>query len=167
MKKSVFSQWFAVLLLFSALVWWASVSIKGAAATGKGGDAPVPSNDPAVIESVKQVERDMGDAMVAVDIDKLSQILADDWAAVGISGKIITREKFLQGLKSGNDKLVSYKLGPIDAQVFGDVAVAHGGVAEKRIRDGKDDSGDGVWMDLLEKRAGKWVVVRSASANVK
>jgi ketosteroid isomerase-like protein len=168
MKKRVLSQWFAVVvLLFLALVWWTSVSIRGAAAMGKGLDAPVPSNDPAVIESVKQVERDMGDAMVAVDIDKLNQIFADDWATIGTNpGKIITKESVLHGFKSGKDKLVSYDLGPMDVQVFGDVAVAHGSVTEKRIRDGKDVSGEGVWMDLLKKRAGKWVVVRSANADV-
>ena len=58
---------------------------------------------------------------------------------------------------------MSYELGPMDVQVFGDVAVAQGSVTEKRIRDGKDDSGEGVWTDLLKKRAGKWVVVRSVS----
>ena len=168
MKKTVFGQWCVGLLLLSALVWWAGVSIRGAAAMGKGGDAPVPSNDPAVIEAVTKVERDMGDAMVAVDIDKLNQIFADDWATIGTNpGKIITKESVLHGFKSGKDKLVSYELGPMDVQVFGDVAVAHGGVTEKRIRDGKDVSGEGVWMDLLKKRAGKWVVVRSANADVK
>jgi ketosteroid isomerase-like protein len=168
MKKGVFSQRFVALLLFSALVWWASPGIRGAAAMGKGGDAPVPSNDPAAVDTIKQLGRDMGDAMVAVDIDKLNQIFADDWASVGIkSGKIITKEKVLNDFKSGKDKLVSYALGPIDVQVFGDVAVAHGGVTETRIRDGKDDSGEVVYMDLLEKRAGKWVVVRSAGASVK
>jgi len=50
---------------------------------------------------------------------------------------------------------------------LGDVAVVHGSVTEKRIRDGKDASGQFVWMDLLEKRDGKWVVVRSAGARVK
>jgi ketosteroid isomerase-like protein len=168
MKKSVFSQWFAALLLFSALVWWASLSIRGAAAMGKGGDAPVPSNDPAAVDTIRQLGRDMGDAMVAVDIDKLNQIFADDWASVGItSGKIITKEKVLNDFKSGKDKLVSYALGPIDVQVFGEVAVAHGGVTEKRLRDGKEDSGESVYIDLLEKRAGRWVVVRSAAASVK
>jgi ketosteroid isomerase-like protein len=159
MKRSVFSL-FAVLL-FSALAWWASVGIREVAAMDKSMNAPVPSNDPAAIEAIRQIGRDMGDAMVAVDIDKLNQIFADDWAAVGtISGKVITKEKVLENFKSGKDKLVSYELGPIDVQVFGDVAVAHGGVTEKRIRDGKDVSGDSVYMDLLEKRAGKWVVVR-------
>jgi hypothetical protein len=105
--------------------------------------------------------------MVAVDIDKLNQIFADDWATIGSSGRIITKEKVLEDFKSGKDKLVSYENGPIDVQVFGNVAVAHGAVSEKRIRDGKDDSGESVWMDLLENRAGKWVVVRSAATSVK
>jgi len=166
MKKSIFNQWFAVALLFSAFVWWASLSIRGAAAMGNA--APVPSNDPAAVEAIKQLGQDMGNAMVAGDIDKLNQIFADDWATIGItSGKMITKEKVLNDFKSGKDKLVSYALGPIDVQVFGDVAVAHGGVTEKRIRDGKDDSGESVYMDLLEKRSGKWVVVRSAGASVK
>jgi hypothetical protein len=52
-------------------------------------------------------------------------------------------------------------------QVFGNVAVACATVKEKRTRDGKDTSGQFVWVDLLEKRAGKWVVVRSAGARVK
>jgi|SRR5580658_1522040 uncharacterized protein (TIGR02246 family) len=168
MKKSVFSQWCAGLLLFSALAWWGSVGIRGAAAMGKGSSAPVPSNDPAAVEAIKQLEKDMGDAMVAGDIDKLNQIFADDWATIGItSGKMITKEKVLNDFKSGKDKLVSFENGPIDVQVFGDVAVAHAGVTEKRIRDGKDESGENVYMDLLEKRAGKWVVVRSAAASVK
>jgi ketosteroid isomerase-like protein len=134
---------------------------------GKDGDAPAPSKDPAAIEAVRTVEREMGDAMVAVDIAKLDQIFADDWATIGRSGRIITKGKVLQDFKSGKDKLLSYQSGPIDVQVFGDVAVAHAGVSEKRIRDGKDRSGEFVWMDLLEKCAGKWVVVRSASASVK
>jgi ketosteroid isomerase-like protein len=165
MKKSVFSQWFAVLLLFSALASWASVSIREASAMGKGKSAS--AGDPTDIETVTKLERDMGDAMVAVDIDKLNQIFADDWATIADSGKIVTKESILRNFKSGKDKLVSFELGPIDVQVLGDAAVAHGTVTEKRIRDGKDVGGESVYMDLLKKRAGKWVVVRTAGAMVK
>jgi hypothetical protein len=52
-------------------------------------------------------------------------------------------------------------------QVYGDVAVANGTVKEKRTRDGKDTSGEFAYMDLLKKRAGKWVVVRSAGTRLK
>ena len=130
-------------------------------------DSPhAPFNDPADVAAIKQVGQDMGDAMVADDIDKLKQIFADDWVSLGSSGKTLTREGFLSDFKSGKHKLVSFELGPIDVKEFGDVAVAQGSVKEKRIDDGKDTSGEFVYMDLLRKREGKWAVVRSAGARV-
>jgi uncharacterized protein (TIGR02246 family) len=128
---------------------------------------PQPSTDPAVVNTIKQLEQDMGDAMVHVDIDKLNQIYADDFATVGSSGKIITKKDLLQDFEPFHDKLVSFENGPMDVQVFGNVAVVHGSVTETRTRDGKDTSGQFVWMDLLEKRDGKWVVLRSAGSRVK
>jgi ketosteroid isomerase-like protein len=105
--------------------------------------------------------------MVRGDIAKLGQIYADDFATIGSSGKMITKKDILGDFESFHDKLESFENGPMDVQVFGTVAVVHGSVTEKRIRDGKDTGGEFVWMDLLEKRAGKWVVVRSAGARVK
>jgi len=122
-----------------------------------------PFNDPADLAAIKQIEPKLGDAIVAVDIEKLKQIYADDFAIVGSSGKIVTKEGLLQYIESGKYKLVSYELGPIDVQVLGNVAVCHGAVTEKRIADGKDVSVEAVFMDLFEKRAGKWVLVRSDS----
>jgi uncharacterized protein (TIGR02246 family) len=165
MKKSVFSQWFVVLCLFSAFVWWASGSIREVSAMGKGKSAP--ASDSTDVDAIKQLGQDMGDAMIAGDIDKLNQIFADDWATVPSSGKIVTKETMLTDFKSFHDKLEWFELGPIDVQVYGDVAVANGTVKEKRSLDGKDTSGEFVYLDLLKKRAGKWVVVRSAAARVK
>ena len=128
---------------------------------------PQPSKDPAAVSSIKQIEQDMGDAMVRLDMDELSQIYADDFATVGRSGKVFTKKDILNDFQSFHDKLESFENGPISVEVFGNVAVAHASVTEKRTRDGKDISGDFVWMDLLEKRGGKWVVVRSAGARLK
>jgi ketosteroid isomerase-like protein len=128
---------------------------------------PQPSKDPAAVSAIKQIEQDMGDAMVRADMDKLGEIYADDFATVASSGKIVTKKDLLSNFESFHDKLESFENGPINVQVFGNVAVAQGTVTEKRTRDGKDVSGDFVWMDLLEKRAGKWVVLRSAGARVK
>jgi ketosteroid isomerase-like protein len=128
---------------------------------------PKASQDPADIAAIKQISQDMGDAMVRVDIERLSQIYADDFVTVGRSGKVITKADLLTDFKSFHDKLESFELGPIEVQVFGNVAAAHGSVSEKRTRDDKNVSGDFVWMDLLEKRAGKWEVVRSAGSKVK
>lgn len=56
---------------------------------------------------------------------------------------------------------------PPSSQVLGNVAAVKGSVTEKRHRDGKDGSGELLYMDLLEKRAGTWVVIRSAGVRVK
>jgi len=52
------------------------------------------------------------------------------------------------------------------SQVLGNIAVVQASVSEKRLHDGKDISGDFVYMDLLEKRAGKWVIVGTFGARV-
>src|SRR5262245_15056169 len=124
-------------------------------------------NDPAVVESLKQIERDMGQAMVAVDIEKLNRIFADDWTSIGASGAVVTKEKVLRDFKSAVDRLEAFELGPMDVQVEGNVGVVHGSGTEKRTRAGKDVGGEYVWMDLIEKRNGTWVVVRSAGAKVR
>jgi len=128
---------------------------------------PQPSKDPADIKAITQLEQDMGDAMVRLDIDKLNQIYADDFATIGSSGKIITKKDLLRDFEAFHDKLKSFEIGPMDVQVFSNVAAVHASVTEQRIRDGKDVSGEFVFTDLLEKRAGKWVVVRSTGARVK
>jgi ketosteroid isomerase-like protein len=130
------------------------------------GSPQAQSNEPALIDAIKQVEQEMGKAMVAGDVDKLSQIYADDFATIGSSGKISTKHDLLSDFASFHDKLLWFENGPMDVQVFGNVAVAQGSVKEKRNRNGRDSSGRFLWMDLLEKRAGKWVVVRSAGARV-
>jgi ketosteroid isomerase-like protein len=130
-------------------------------------DSPeAPINDPTDVASVKQLEQDMGNAMVAGDIERLNPIYADDFATFGSSGKTITKENLLSDFKSFHDKLEWFENGPIDVQVFGNLALAQGSVKEKRTRDGRDTGGQFLWIDLLKKREGKWVVVRSAGASV-
>ena len=124
------------------------------------------SPDLMVVESIKRFEQEIGDAMVARNIEKLNQTYADDWATIGSSGKIFTKESLLDDFKSGNHKLVSFENGPMNVQVFGDVAVVQASVNEKRIQDGKDISGEFVFMDLLKRRDGKWVIVRTLAARV-
>ena len=48
--------------------------------------------------------------MIAGDIDKLNQIYADDWATVGSSGKVITKETLLTDFKSFHDKLEWFEM---------------------------------------------------------
>ena len=129
--------------------------------------AEAPSESPSVADTLKQLEQDFGDAIKAVDANKLNQILADDWVNLGGGGRILTKEGFLRDLKSGNDKLESFELGPMDVKVLGNVAVVQGSATEKRTTRGQDWSGKTVWTDVFVKRGDKWVIVRSHANRVK
>ena len=130
--------------------------------------SPVASSEEAfAADAVRQVGQDMGDAMIALDIGKLDRIFGDDWMTVGLSGGVYTKETLLRDIRAGKKKLTWFELGPIDVQVFGDVAIAQGYVAEKRIIDGKDIHIELVYSDILKKRDGRWVVVRSMGTKVK
>jgi ketosteroid isomerase-like protein len=143
------------------------VVVRSAAARVVLADSPkAQSQGPTVVESIKQFEQEIGDAMVARNTEKLNQTYADDWATIGSSGKIFTKESLLDDFKSGKHKLVSFENGPMNVQVLGDIAVVQASVNEKRIQDGKDISGQFVFMDLLKNRAGKWVIVRTLGARV-
>jgi hypothetical protein len=131
------------------------------------GSAETRMNDSSVVETLKQIERDMGQAMVDVDIAKLDRIFADDWTSIGSSGAVVTKAKLLGDFQSAHDRLEAFELGPMDVQVKGNVAVVHGSVIEKRTRAGRDVGGEYLWMDPMEKRNGTWVVIRSAGAKVK
>jgi len=132
-----------------------------------GRTAEAPAQDGSEVETLKRLGQQMGDAMVARDIAALDRIFADDWVSVGASGKVVTKESVLQGFKSGGDTLDSFVLGPMDVLVLGNIASVKGTVTEKRRHGDKDASGEFVYMDLLEKRDGRWVVIRSTGMRLK
>jgi ketosteroid isomerase-like protein len=138
------------------------VVLRTAGARLVGADSPEPSSqDPAVVDAIIQFTQHTGDAMVAFNVDALNQIYADDWASVASTGDVFTKANLLSDFSSHKHQLVSFKLGPMKVRVLGDVAMVQASVTEKRIQDGKDISGEFVFMDLLKMRAGKWMIVRT------
>ena len=120
---------------------------------------------PSVADTVKQLARDWADAMIAVDIDKVSQIVADDWID-GFGGKVVTKASLLSHIKSRKNKLETCEFGPMDVMVLGNVAVLQGSVAEKQMKDGQLHSSRVAFMDVFMKRGDRWVVVRSQSTKL-
>ena len=124
------------------------------------------SASPTVTDTLKRLEQDFGDAIKAVDTGKLDQILADDWRSVGYSGKVSSKESFLSYVQSGKSRLESFEYGPMDFKVLGNVAVVQGSHTETRTTDGRASSFKLAWMDVLEKRGDKWVLVRSQTTKL-
>ncbi len=117
-------------------------------------------------EELRQVERDWTEAQKAGDADKIAPLLADNWRALGPDGKLMNKQQYLGDFKSGAQKFESIELGPMDVHVMGNVGVVQGSDTEKSSFKGKDTSGKYVWMDVFQKRNGKWQAVRSEVTKV-
>ena len=131
-------------------------------------DTPAPSAEQAsAAAEIRQLGKDMGDAMVALDVARIDRMFGDDWVSAGASGRVSTKQTLLDDIRTGKKRLTWYELRPIDVQVFGDVAIAQGNVAEKRWIDGRETFVELVYADILKKRDGRWVVVQSMGAKVR
>ena len=131
------------------------------------GQAKKPAASGGAAEALKQLERDWGAAQMTEDLERLGQILADDWVSVGPDGKKTTKAEFVNNVKTGKSKLEAFEPGPMDVKLIGSVAVVQGSDKETSSFDGKNTSGNYVWMDVFVLRAGKWQAVRSQAALVK
>jgi ketosteroid isomerase-like protein len=120
-----------------------------------------------VAGTIKQRERDWANAMMAFDVDKLSQIFADDWVETDGGPRAITKASNLDYFRSRKHKLETCEFGPEDVKVFGNVAVVQGSVTESWTTDGQTSSSHVTYMDVWEKQGDSWVVVRSHAARTK
>jgi ketosteroid isomerase-like protein len=120
------------------------------------------SEAPGVADTIKQLEHEWANAMMAVDVDKLNQIVADDWVD-GYPGKTTTKASFLADVKSGEHKLEACEFGAMDVKVLGPVAVVQGTVTETRTMNGRGTAFHVAYVDVFVKRGDRWLVVRSQS----
>ena len=127
----------------------------------------VAANNASVAQAIEQLERDWASALTARDLDKVAQIVADDWTGINNDGSKATKQSLLAAVKAGKDKTETIEVGPMEVKVLGSVAVVQGSDIEKSVTEGKDTSGKWVWMDVFVKRQGKWVAIRSQSALLK
>jgi len=116
--------------------------------------------------ALEQAEHDWAEALKVGDVDKVSRILADDWAGLDTRGHMDTKQSLLARVKSGNSAVMGYALGPINAFVYGDTAVLQGSIIETWKHGGTSRHGEFDWMDVFIKRNGEWRVVRSMSGNL-
>lgn len=119
-----------------------------------------------VEQELKQIEQDWANAAKNHDADKIGEILASSWSGISWEGKMETRAKALADAKDTKNTLDSMELGPMKVRVFGNTAIVTGSDTEKSTMNGKDTSGQYMWMDVFVKQGGKWKAVASEATRV-
>jgi hypothetical protein len=121
-----------------------------------------------VIDEIKQFHQDYGVAIENSDIDRIRQILSDDWRGVATAGRAANKAEVLASIGSGKYKLEWFEIGPMDVKLLGDdIAVVQATVQERRNVSGKTESFSVAFLDVMQKRGNGWVIVRSQAARLK
>jgi ketosteroid isomerase-like protein len=121
-----------------------------------------------VVDTFKQLTQDWENATQARDVDKVSQIEADDLRIVGSNGKVSTKEQDLEDLKSPMVQHVQAEFGSFDVKMLGDdVAVVQATMTDKSVAGNIDARPLYAFIDVWEKSGGRWMVVRSDYFRVK
>ena len=114
---------------------------------------------------ISQLFEDGDHALIAGDVAELSRIFADDYVQYDASGKASTKADVIATLSSGKIRYVSMvSTGRRIRLLRDDVAVVHGSEDDEVEQDGKRFPVSYVYMDVVMKRGGKWMIVASQLA---
>lgn len=117
-------------------------------------------------QSLVNLEATWSRAMVDRNTSAVDDILAPSWTGQDTSGKTMTKQEYLDDLKTGKLRFTSMTNHDVHVRMYGDVAIVQGADTEKSSYAGKDTSGEYTWMDVFVKDHGKWRAVASQNSHV-
>jgi argininosuccinate synthase len=112
-------------------------------------------------KSLQQLEHAWGKAMVDRDYKKVDEILDDEWAALDAKGRLIKKPQFMADLKAGTTWTTAVEYGPVSVRLYDGFAIVTGSNKETSTFQGKNTTGQYVWIDVHVKRNGRWRILSS------
>jgi len=103
-------------------------------------------------------------ALMTADLAMLSQIFADDYVQYNEAGQAFTKQDVLNNFRTGAIRYPSIVSTARKIRLFGDTAVVHGAELDEVEVNGKRSAVRYVYLDVLRKRDGKWMLVASQLA---
>jgi hypothetical protein len=79
-----------------------------------------------VIEDVRRAEKARQTALLAADSGRLESMLADEYVYVHASGRVETREDYLNAVKSGGFRFIDFTSQNVIVTPYGDATLAAG-----------------------------------------
>ncbi len=112
-------------------------------------------------DELQKLAEALSHAELSCDVDKLSQLLADEYLGIGDDGKFIDKATLLQRFQDPRLKFETHKLGELRLRVYTNVGLVIGTVEVKgKYKDTKFE-GNFVFSDVWVQRDGLWQVVSS------
>ena len=103
-------------------------------------------------------------ALMSADLAVLAQIFAEDYVQYNEAGKSFTKQDVLDNFRTGAIRYPSIVSTGRLIRIFGDTADVHGSELDEVEVDGERSTVRYVYLDVLQKRGGKWKLVASQLA---
>jgi uncharacterized protein (TIGR02246 family) len=100
-------------------------------------------------------------ALMAADIEALSEVFADDYVQYDASGRALPKRELLENLQTAAVRYPVIKSTARRVRLFGDMAIVHGAEVDQVEMGGKKFSVHYLYMDVVLKRGGRWQIVGS------
>ncbi len=123
--------------------------------------APIPDG-----QVLRHIERERGEAVKSKDKAWFERAFADEYTAIGSSGKMRNKAEDIADMLSNTDTIMTDELSNMKVQVHGDTATVIG----RRHLVGKDKNGNFdrnyMFTDTFVKRDGRWQVISTQATLV-
>ena len=123
--------------------------------------APALASPPAAEQQLIDTEKAWNQAFIKRDASFLDKLYAEEYLFTDQDGKTYDRSVDIDGVKTGEFKMLSGKLDDLKVHVYGDFATVTGVNDFKGTFKGEDASCICRFTDVFVKRDGRWQVVAS------
>ena len=115
-------------------------------------------------EQILALFEDGDRALMSADLAVLAEIFADDYVQYNDAGEPFTKREILDNFRSGAIRYPSIVSTGRKIRILGDTAVVHGSENDVVETDGERRNLRYLYLDVLQKRNGKWRLVASQLA---
>lgn len=117
-------------------------------------------------ELIRKLYIDLCDASINKDLDKLNEILSDDYILVHMTGMKQTKEDYIESVKSGELAYYKSRHESIDVNINGEEATIIGKTKTLASPFGLSKSWWNLRQDLKAKKIdGKWMLIYSKASS--
>ena len=121
-------------------------------------------------EALAKIEKDFAQAQITKDAKLFARVeaaMSDDFISLDPTVRSsVTKKQLLAFVESPDYVVSAMKFPPFLVRVFGSTAVVQGTNDTVASLNGKDASGSFVWLDVFEKRDGRWVWIVTQGGEV-
>ncbi|HTI57854.1 nuclear transport factor 2 family protein [Mucilaginibacter sp.] len=109
--------------------------------------------------TLKQLNADWIASYVTRDTVKMGSVFGEDLVLTNPSGKTFHKQDILKGVVSPGQQCLSSKVDTVSVRLFGNIGIINAEITVAIKANGKTDTVRTNYMDVYEKRHGRWYAV--------